>query len=372
MALHGEYLARPTYTFLHTIGEGSAGVCKVANHELFGGLVVQKTISLLGIPDAIARSEPRLLKNAQHEHIVEIWEAQFDPDNPAIKAVTFVTTYYAGGSIYDAMVEQHPFSTNESIGLIKGVLEALEFLHGTKRILHRDIKPANVLLNDIRDFSYVGDLGSAASMAQDGTARAEAGSPLYAPPEYVTGTIDARADLYSTGVILLELLNGRFPYESLDRDKIDQRLAKGQRSLPDKYFKPAPWVPRSVSACMRNLVSADPDERYASAAEALRHLNRLSYVSWQRTVGADLAGQWQGRWPASARMERTRQVHVTVEPITNGRYKGMLSASAEHRVGTKPWRGYAKLTRRIGADDATALSAFFRDVEAAAQAMAVR
>ena len=76
MALRGERLDKPTYTCLQTIGEGNAGICRRGTHEIYGKEVVQKTISLLGVPDGIAH-EPRLLQDANHEFIVDVWEAQW-------------------------------------------------------------------------------------------------------------------------------------------------------------------------------------------------------------------------------------------------------------------------------------------------------
>jgi hypothetical protein len=372
MALAGEYLDRPTYTFLHTVGEGSIGLCSVYTHEVFGDRVVQKTITLLGVPDAIARSEPRLLQDARHDHIVEIREAQFDPEYADLLAVTFVTPYYAGGSVSKALLEGHSFSTRVALDLIGGVLEALDFLHGTMRIVHRDVKPGNIMLSKSRDYSYLGDLGSAAYMDADGFVAAGGGTPLYEPPEATTGVLDARADLYSTGMVLLELLNGRLPYETLNDEAIDRRRFNGQRSLPDRFFRQAPWVPRSVAAFMRKLAAPNPDDRFASAAEALRQLNRLSYVSWQRVRDEGFAGEWLGRWPSAARLERTRQIQVEVTRITSGRYAGAYRASVKHRVGVAPWRNYASLARRMGEGDVVSLAAFFREVEAAAQAVAIR
>jgi serine/threonine protein kinase len=372
MALLGEYLDKPTYTFLHTIGEGSIGLCSVYTHEVFGDRVVQKTITLLGVPDAIARSEPRLLQDARHDHIVQIREAQFDPEYAELLAVTFVTPYYAGGSVSKALLEGHSFSTRLALELVGGVLEALDFLHGRMRIIHRDVKPGNIMLSESRDYSYLGDLGSAAYMDDGGFVAAGGGTPLYEPPEAGSGVLDARADLYSAGMVLLELLNGRLPYETLNDVAIDRRRLNGQRSVPDRFFRLEPWVPRSVASFLRRLVALNPDDRFASAAEALRQLNRLSYVSWQRVRNDGFAGEWLGRWPSAARLERARQIHVELTSITSGRYAGAYRASAKHRLGVAAWRNYARLTRRIGEGDIVALAVFFREVEDAAQAVAIR
>ncbi len=96
--LRGERLDRPTYSFLHTLPEGNTAVCYRGFHEIYKCEVVQKTISTFGMPDAVAR-EPELLKQVNHDRIVEVWEAQWDPDHIDVQAITFVTPYYPGGSI---------------------------------------------------------------------------------------------------------------------------------------------------------------------------------------------------------------------------------------------------------------------------------
>jgi hypothetical protein len=98
MVLVGERLDRQTYDVIRTIGEGNAGVCYHAYHEIFGCDVVQKTVSLLGVQDALAHSEPRLLKDVKHACLVEVWEAQWEPDPrwKSLEAITFVMPYYRG------------------------------------------------------------------------------------------------------------------------------------------------------------------------------------------------------------------------------------------------------------------------------------
>jgi serine/threonine protein kinase len=372
VALHGEYLQRPSYEFLHTIGEGNVAVCRLTRHLLFDELVVQKTISLLGVPDSLARIEPRILQEVKHDHIVDVREAQYDPDYTAVVAITFISTYYEGGSIYGALTEGHHFSTQTALTLTSHVLEALHFLHVTKTIIHRDIKPSNIVMTADRIYARLGDLGSAADTDADGRVAAAAGSLLYLPPEYAAGSLDVRSDLYSLGMVLLEMLNGAFPYESLSRDEMEHRTEDGKRALPNRYYNPAPWVPPGVARFVRKLVAPNPDQRFSTAAEALRELNRLRYVSWERVNGGGLTGEWRGKWPPTARIEHRREIAATITPITTGRYAGMLIAKATSRIGNRQWRGYASLTRRVTATDERGVTDFFRAVEAAAQAAPVR
>lgn len=241
-------LAKGTATVIQTMNEaGNTGICYSAYHEIFKRDVVQKTVSLLGLDDAAAYTEPKLLKRLRHRHLAEVWEAQWEPDAKwkDIKAVTFVMPSYAGGSVADALAERHRFSIGDALAIACGVLDALHYLHVDEGLLHRDVKPANVLLDAARRHPYLSDLGSAAAMtgsAQDAEARS--GTPLYRPTESRTGRYDARGDIYSAGLLLLECLNGRLPYESLDRDQVDARSPRGSTPSPPACSRPARTSPR--------------------------------------------------------------------------------------------------------------------------------
>lgn len=140
MAILGDHLQRPTYKFLQTIGEGNNSVCRTGTHDVFDKPIVQKTISMLAIPDGVAR-EPKLLREAQHARVVEVWEAQWDPDPKwrGLEAITFVCPYYQGGSVYTALMEGHEFGLSDVIEITKQVLDALAYLHQDRGYLHRDI-----------------------------------------------------------------------------------------------------------------------------------------------------------------------------------------------------------------------------------------
>lgn len=242
--LKGELLARPTYRFLHTIDEGNTSVCVVAEHDIFACKVVQKTVSMLGMNDTVAASEPELLKRIEHDCIVRVWEAQWEPEPrwAGLEAITFVTEYYEGESIYKAMSDGHRFGVGDVIRVAERVLQALDHMHVAHGLLHRDVKPGNVMLDTKRKTAYLGDLGSAAYIeTATGGARGHLGSPLYLAPEArKLGLVTPRSDLYSLGVTLIEMLHGGFPYEELVDTTIDQRLDEGRRALTDRYLRPAP------------------------------------------------------------------------------------------------------------------------------------
>lgn len=372
--LSGEHLDRPTYSFLHTLDEGNTAICMRGFHEIFQRDVVQKTVSMLGVHSA-ATSEPELLKRVEHDHIVEVWEAQWDPDpNLAkLRAITFVSPYYKGGSIFTAFSEGYKFGVRQVMQIADHALNALDAIHKTHGIVHRDVKPANIMLNENRTIGYLGDLGSAAHIdPSTGGASSDIGSPLYQAPEArPSGLMTPQADLYALGVTIIEMLNGPFPYERLDAHQIDQRLIQGRRALPDSFYTPSPWVPKQLASWAKSICHLDPNKRPADAATALRTLRNLRVVDWRRLEGAKFEGRWQGYWPPQSRRAEQRIYEIRTEAITRGIHKGQLTASARWRLPDGKWRNYAKLKARIEANDAS-LGRFFRSVEAEAQAAPTR
>ncbi|WP_448058409.1 serine/threonine-protein kinase [Cellulomonas hominis] len=375
--LLGEHLQRPTYRILQTIGEGNHGICRRAFHEVFQTEMVQKTISTIGAPDAAVRtSEPAILNLITHDRIVKVNEAQWDPDPEleGLGAVTFVMPYYAEGSVYGALVEGHRFSVREAVQIAIDVLDGLHHMHTVHALVHRDVKPANVLLEQRRRRGCLADLGSAAFIDPNtGGGSSAIGSPLYQAPEArPTGVATPRGDVFAVGVMLLEMLNGRFPYEAIDSDDVDARLDTGRRALPDRWYEPTFWLPKPLGTVIRSMCHVDPAKRPEGAAAALRTLQGLRLVDWVRTAGEDVTGTWTGYWPPDERREAQRITEVCVTRLDKGRDTGKLAASARWRRTSGAWRNYAKLRARVGAADRPALARFFRDVDAAAQSAPTR
>lgn len=372
MAILGDAreFGRPSYSFLRTIAEGNTAITRLFRHDVLNVDQVQKTISLVGLADGIIDSEPRLLEALDHPRVIKVREAQWDPDaDPALKAITFTTNYYPGESIHAALAAGHVFSTNEALGILQCMLEGLHYLHVTAGIVHRDVKPGNIMLDSDRAEGFVGDLGSAAYIEKaTGGVSASGGTLLYRPPEYASGQLDARSDLYSAGLTLFEMLNGPFGYASLDAAVLVQRAEDGKPTLFPRQLAFQPWVSPAVVSFVKKLIHPDPARRFQSADAALRALAVLRYVDWQQAA----PNKWIGRWPPRQPRRKQRLLRVRAEPCA-GRFAGMmlLSAASSKDEG-RSWRNYASLARRIRAGDGAALGTFFRDVESAAQSVAVR
>ena len=150
-----------------------------------------------------------------------------------------------------------------SIGILKG----LEYLH-SKRIIHRDLKPQNILFREngrlaIVDFGLAKDLGADSSLTQHGALMA---TPRYMSPEQFLGLpADARSDLYSLGVIFVEMLSGRRVFEAENPAGLIYQHVHG----------PVPQLPAKLSGyqpIVDRLLAKKPVDRFQSARELFAYI----------------------------------------------------------------------------------------------------
>jgi serine/threonine protein kinase len=367
--LRGERKDKPSYAILRSLNGGRTGDVYEVDHKVFGRKCVQKTYSTLGLEDALAHQEPRLLHSIEHPHVVEVLEAQYDPD--VADAITFVSVFYEGGSIADAFDQDYRFSIHQALRLTVQVLDALAHVHtdDALRVIHRDVKPGNVFSDLVRECARLGDWGSAARMDPDGTVAGIEGSPLYMPPEGgpSDGRLTVTGDIYSTGMTLSEMLSGPFDYANIDRAAVDARLARGQRAVPESAFVFGPHVPAKLRAIVRKALRTKPAERYPSAFAFITAIRSIQCIDWRHVDGVDLDGTWEGSWPPNVHVTGRRQYVVRSSVLGGGRQRGMRRLEAYQ--APSPTAKYARFgvpDETVDPDDRAAVERFFAAVEAKA------
>lgn len=272
--LRGERADRPTYHILDRLGDRRGDDVFLAHHEIFDGKCVQKTVFIHGLEDALASNEPAFLNRLDHPRIVRVREAQWDPEGE--NAITFVMPWFAGGSVDDALMEGYRFSIAQAVTIAVDALDALAYLRRQFNAVHRDTKPGNVLLDKDRVHGYLSDFGSAATMDANGQAAAVLGTHLYRPPEARSvGRVGTDADVYGIGMTLLEMLNGRIAWETMDLEQVDRRLHRGHRAVPDSWLEFAPHVPERLRRCVRKAIHRDPQQRYSSPEAFITALRKV-------------------------------------------------------------------------------------------------
>lgn len=362
--LRGE-AARPTYSILRQVVRQPDREVHIAHHAVFGAPCIQKTVMLNGVADSVLVNEPLLVEKLDHPHIVRIREAQFDPAHPL--RVTFVMPYYEGGSVDARLQRSGTFSVCHALRLCYQVLDALAYVHTTFGWAHRDIKGGNVLLDAAEENAYLSDFGSAARLDAAGNVPALGFTLPYLDPAARSGTMNARSDVYSTGLMLFEMLSGFLPLPgAYDPAKAQKRvLMEGKRAFTDAQLTHAPHVPAHVRRLVNKAMSCESSRRFAGAADFATAVDREERraIDWGRVAGTGLGGEWQGGWPPRRASHDRRTYRVESTVLTRGKNAGKLRVVASFQApGATSFRGFGGLDKVIE-PTSKALGRFFDDVD---------
>jgi tRNA A-37 threonylcarbamoyl transferase component Bud32 len=269
-ALYGEY---DVESFL---GKGSIGKVYLARHRRIGRKVALKTVRIeQKFDDDEDREEfyKRLQREAelcgalQHPNVVTLYDVGYENDLVAFLATEFVD----GESLLARLRRTRPLVLDEALSIAADVLRGLAYAH-SKGIIHRDIKPANILLT-AEGQAKIADFGVARPLQSSLTAASTLiGTPNYMSPEQVRSTpVSTRSDLFSAGVVMYEMLTGTKPFAAADLSGI---LYNVVNLAPPLTSDVNPGVPEPVARVVARLLAKNPDERYATAGEALDELDR--------------------------------------------------------------------------------------------------
>ena len=212
--------------------------------------------------------EVAILKQLAHRHVVGLI-ASGENDGVPYAALEFVR-----GTPLNELMEKGPMTPEAALPIVSAVGRALSHAH-SQRIVHRDIKPSNVIVGNSAEEVKVLDFGVA--RAEDDFVRTSAGQFLgtvcYAAPEQMEGlAVDHRADLYSLGVMLYEMLAGKLPFPDTDHASII-RQQKADLYLPPSQVNPN--LPKELDAPVLKLLRADPRRRHESIDELLLELEQM-------------------------------------------------------------------------------------------------
>jgi serine/threonine-protein kinase len=168
----------------------------------------------------------------------------------------------------------------EALAIIAGVADALQHAHD-RGIVHRDVKPSNVMLLEGRETKIM-DFGIAKLPASQLTRAGEVmGSPAYMSPERAREqAVDHRADLFSLGAVLYELLTGQRAFGASSIPAIMRRVASED---PPPVSRVAPALPAALDAVVQRALAKDPARRHASGSELAGELRALLGAGGPRT-----------------------------------------------------------------------------------------
>jgi serine/threonine protein kinase len=207
-------------------------------------------------------------------------------DHPRILGVTdffseagvyyLVMPFVDGQSLDERLAGAGPLSSQEATIIATDMLDALDYAH-MQGVIHRDVKPSNIML-DRRGHAYLMDFGIALLIGHERRTRTgtSLGTPHYMSPEQIRRprSVDHRADLYSAGCVVYEMLAGRPPFladeDQGDTDFVLKEAHLYQQALPIRTWNPA--IPEWLDRVVLRALCKEPNERYGGCGEFLRAL----------------------------------------------------------------------------------------------------
>jgi len=273
----------PHLEIIEFLGRGGMGVVYKARQKTLNRLVALKLLAPERVTDAKFAErfsrEAQALAALNHPHIVTVYDFGLvagvlpEPEGAANGAPAqsyFLLMEFVDGANLRQAMKGGRFTPERALAIVPPVCEALQYAH-EHGIVHRDIKPENLLLDKdgrvkIADFGIAQMMGDASSV---GFAESQpAGTPQYMAPEQKDHQrTDRRADIYSLGVVLHELLTGELP-----ADQIDPPGAAGLIQAP-------------LNRVVRRALEDDPEKRYQTAAELRGDLEMARASDLRKTRG---------------------------------------------------------------------------------------
>lgn len=219
------------------------------------------------------RQEIEIMQSLNHQNIVKLVD-NFEDNFRFYLAMELC----AGGRVIDFIARTQVYSESDVAVLMRQVFDAIDYMHG-KDIVHRDVKPDNMLLESCRPLAQntlkLIDFGISCKCSSGQELRLRAGTPEYMSPQVIDGRYDARADLWSCGVVMYSLLCGYVPFRGQSESGIFTAVRRGNFTWPEKDWQRTSDESKDL---IRGLLKLDARERL-TAQEALGH-------SWTRNATA--------------------------------------------------------------------------------------
>lgn len=262
------------YEVLNVVGKGAFGMVLRAFDTKLERIVAIKVLAPEMASMSPARKrflrEARISARIRHENVVRIHSVEEEP------IPYLVMEFIPGRTLQQQIEECRPLDLRSVLRLGKQIAEGLVAAHA-QDLIHRDIKPGNILLEgDMEERVKITDFGLArtvddASLTQSGMI---AGTPMYMAPEQANGdNLDQRADLFSLGSVLYQMVSGRPPFRAPTTIAVLKRVTEEK---PRSILEIIPETPSWMCELIDHLHAKNPAERYRSAREVCEILDRCA------------------------------------------------------------------------------------------------
>lgn len=260
------------YALKYRIGEGGLGTVYAAHDPLLSRLIAIKTLNLEIAADqrpafnALFLNEARAAAGLSHPNIVTVFDAGISDDNAYI-----AMELLKGRDLRQLRQEGWKPTPTQAALIVRRVADALAYAH-SKGVVHRDIKPANIFMVG-RTQPRVLDFGIARVAHQHDAHAGDdvaAGSPYYMAPEQARQQpVDRRADVFSLGVVLYEMLTDQKPFRGSSLAEITKAVMEHEPPAAHVVNKD---VPRALSEIAARAMEKEPEHRFRSARALSREL----------------------------------------------------------------------------------------------------
>lgn len=329
----GEVVPGTRYRVIRLIGSGGMGRVYEVEHVELGKRFVLKALQreLARRQDLVARlrNEWRALARLEHPNIVNVTDAGTSQNGVPF----YVMERLEGETLSMLLHRQQRLLPQQALGIAAGILEGLHAAHQIG-VVHRDVKPPNIFLIGpvsvkVLDFG-IAKIKDAKDVI---TARGIAvGTPRYMSPEQAQGTaVDARSDIYATGLMLFEMVSGVGPY---DDAQDHNELLLAQLGRPAPLLSSVSVVAPELEALVAGMLAKDPRERPSSAQQVAQTLRDLSQ-RYARYAGTETPTVNAAREQASAepptRVDGPRRASQPAPPGATTRPDGVAAGRVTPR-----------------------------------------
>jgi serine/threonine protein kinase len=290
------------YELKELVGTGGMASIYKAFDEKLSRWVAIKVAPIFGAEETMLarfRQEAQAIAALRHRNILTIYGYGEDREGGW---AYIVMEYVPGGSLKELMKPNEPFTWQQALTVIIPVSQALAFAH-KHGVIHRDIKPANILMPQ-EDWPLLADFGLA-KMQHSATPNLTMpgqvlGTMAYAAPEQIqeSTVIDARADIYSLGIVLYELLTSKLPFQG--QTSFDFLMAR-LTDPPIPLLKANPEASPVFVPILDKALAQQADDRYQTMDEFSRALLDARY---------ELSGSFSTQ-PPPARPKKPKQEEKT-------------------------------------------------------------
>ncbi|HLK32615.1 MAG TPA: protein kinase, partial [Terriglobales bacterium] len=308
------------YDVLDVIGRGGMGVIYKGIDPGIGRIVAIKMMTggFAENPELLQRfyREAQSAGKLQHPNIVTIYDLGVQDGNPYL-----VMEFLEGESLEAAIKNRRPLLLEDKLNIVIQICDGLGYAH-QRHIIHRDVKPANVMLLKDGGVKIV-DFGIARVGGENMTRPGQImGSIQYMSPEQINaGSVDARSDIFSLGVLLYQLLTATLPFEGKDTG---ETLLKIIHQEPRPLVEFLPDCPAELDDIVHRVLAKDREQRYQATEDLAFDLTHVQEQLKRYRVMEYLEAAQAAR--AQGQLSRAKEQLLQVLKIDrqNGRAASLL------------------------------------------------